>query len=109
MNHSLPDWLFLWAAKALIGEVYPQIRAVSVGIDDKRKLHLCYILNEPPTEVDYERADEVLTNILANTSSNEEIAEVEIQCVCSKARLSSINPIGGWVYAESDYLDTMKQ
>jgi hypothetical protein len=105
MTKSLPDWLFLWCAKALVGEIYPELRAVSAGLDEQRNLSLRFILKQDPTELDFEKADEVLTNILANTSCSSEISEIQIDCICSSSPLSCIDPDGGWVFARSEDLD----
>ena len=51
---NLPEWLILWTWQALIGEVYPSIRAIALQYSETNCLLIRYYLDREPTEDDYE-------------------------------------------------------
>lgn len=101
--NSLPDWLRLWIQDSLIGEIYPAIRAIAVRFSEERALTLRYYLDREPQEGDRESVAMVMTEILANTSSNDEIREVHEECVCSDVLLKDIDMLDGLVFARREY------
>lgn len=100
---SIPQWLKLWFQSALVGEVYPEIRAIAVEFTDTRKLTVRYYLDREPTEGDRESVSMVMASILANTSSNEEIKEVKEECIFTSELLRDIDVLDGLVYARREY------
>src|SRR5678815_1690225 len=101
-NRPLPDWLRLWFQSALLGEIYPAIRAIAVGFSESRVLTTRFYFDREPTEDDRENMSCVLTEIFANTSSNDEIAESIEELVFSDLPLSKLDPIDGFVYARRE-------
>jgi hypothetical protein len=99
----IPEWLELWFQSALLGEVYPEIRAIAVEFTEKRKLTVRYYLEREPTEGDWESLSMVMTSILSNTSSNEEIKEVVEECIYSDLLLGEIDTLDCLVYARREY------
>lgn len=102
-NKRLPDWLRLWFQAALLGEIYPFIRAIAVGFSDSRALTLRAYLDREPTEEDHENMNCALTEIFANTSSNEEITSATEECEFSGRRIDELDPLDGFVYARREY------
>ncbi|MGE8655381.1 MAG: colicin [Achromobacter sp.] len=98
----IPDWLYLWVSKALLGEIYPSIRAVVVGFDKERVMTLRYYLDREAEESDYESIDEVVTLILANTSSNYDIKEVRDEVVFSEKKQKDLDWLDGFVYSRKE-------
>jgi hypothetical protein len=99
----LPDWLIIWVWRALLGEIYENIRAIAVRFTCEKKLTIRYYLDRIPTEYDYESIDCIITNILANTSSNYEILEVNEEVVFSQKSIRDLDILDGLVYARREY------
>ena len=99
----LPDWLMLWIWKALIGEIYPAIRAVAVSFSGMGELAVRYYLDREPIALDYESLAVVITHILANSSSNCEIKSVKEECLFSNQPLGLLDPMDGFVYMRREY------
>ncbi|TGO01946.1 colicin [Candidatus Thiomargarita nelsonii] len=100
---KLPEWLILWVWQSLIGEIYPEIRAIVLRYDVANNLLIRYYLDREPTEDDFDSLDCVITNILAHTSSNEEIKDVKEEAVFSRKRLADLDLLNGLVYARKEY------
>ena len=62
---AIPDWLILCVWRALIGEIYPAIRAVAISISEKNSLVIRYYLEREPVDFDYESLEVVATNVTA--------------------------------------------
>ncbi len=101
-NRPLPDWLRLWFQSALIGEIYPAIRAVAVGFSESRALTTRFYFDREPTEDDRENIRCVLTEVFANTFSNDEITESIEELVFSGMPLNKLDPLDGFVYARRE-------
>ena len=76
---ALPDWLVLCVWRALIGEIYPAIRAIAISLSDDRKLLIRYYLDRPPTDFDWESLEVVATNISASIGQ-EKISHIDLDC-----------------------------
>lgn len=100
---NLPEWLILWVWQALIGEVYPEIRAIALRYDENKNLQLRYYFDREPTEDDLESIECVITNIFAHTSSNEMINNIEEEAIYSKERMADLDVLDGLVYARREY------
>lgn len=87
------EQITLWLQKALIGEIYNDLIAVSFQFDDMRALTVNYYTLNEPTDEDYERADIVLTNLLANTSNSEQIKTTQIKCHKFRNKYSEVEGI----------------
>ncbi len=99
---KLPEWLVLWVWQSLIGEIYPEIRAIALRYDTDKNLVIRYYLDHEPTSDDFESLECVITNILAHTSSNEDIKEVKDEAVFSIERLADLDELDGLVYARRE-------
>ncbi len=104
-KRRLPDWLRLWFQSALVGEIYPAIRAIAVGFSESRVLTTRFYFDREPTEDDRENMSCVLAVIFSNTSSNDEITESIEEFVFSDLPLSRLDPLDAFVYARREYDD----
>lgn len=102
-NKPLPGWLRLWFQFALLGEIYPAVRAVAVGFSESRALTAHFYFDREPTEEDRENMSSVLGEVFANTSSNDEITASIEEFVFSDRPLNQLDPLDGFVYARREY------
>ena len=103
-NIPIPIWLRLWFQGALIGEVYPEIRAIAVGLSKEKELTVRYYLDREPNEFDYDSVQSVVSAVLSNTSSDHQIASAREECIYSRDKQSTIERLGGGlVYARREY------
>lgn len=100
---QIPNWLFLWVWRALLGEVYPAIRAIAIAFSEDSVLRVRMYLDRPPEDYDFESLATILTSILANASSNIEISKILDECVFSDKPISQLEPLGGFIYARREY------
>jgi len=100
---NLPEWLVLWVWQALIGEIYPEIRAIALRYDADKNLLIRYYFDRDPTEDDLESIECVITNIFAHTSSDEEIKNIKEEAVFSNERMADLDVLDGLVYARREY------
>lgn len=102
MSEYLPDWLVSCFRVALLGEIYPEIRAVAVGYSDVGDLLIRYYLDRNPTEFDEESIDVVATNLDA-TAPPESINRIDVECLFSKELLRDLDELSGFVYCRREY------
>lgn len=99
---TLPDWLLLCVWRALIGEIYPAIRAISLSLRNDRTLLICYYLDRQPTDFDWESLEVVATNISASTGQDK-IAHIDLECKFETDSIGSLERFGGFVYCRREY------
>jgi len=102
-ENNLPQWLIMWFWRALLGEIYPNIRVIAASFSEDRELLVRYYLDRPPTEFDYESLSDVVGNVLSNTSSNDDIVSVKEECEFSTLPQGELDPLGGLIYARREY------
>lgn len=104
MVKKIPEWLMHGIRVALLGEIYPQIRAIAVRYTLDKTLLIRYYLDREPTEMDYESISMVETEIFAG-AGRQNIEKSELECVYSTARLGSLDCLDGFIYARKEYFD----
>lgn len=100
---NLPGWLVFWVWQALIGEIYPEVRAIALRYDADKNLLIRYYLEREPTDDDFENIECVITNILAHTSSNEDIKSVKEEAIFSNEKMKDLDVLDSLVYARKEY------
>lgn len=100
--NSIPDWLIGYFRVALIGEVYPQIRAISVRYNKDKELLLRYYLDREPTEFDNESIEVVATNLEA-TMPPDLLTRFDVECHFSKELAKDLDPLDGFIYSRREY------
>jgi hypothetical protein len=84
--------------RALLGMIYPEIRAISVGFDGTRKFIINCYLDREPNEDDYENISHVTAEVLADIH----FIEVEENCIFSLEPISRLNHLTAWVYVKKE-------
>jgi hypothetical protein len=72
---QLNQLLRLSLQRALLGEVYPSLRAVAFYVKGLKKLKVIYYLDREPSDMDYESLSDVCGEILSDLDF-EEIEEI---------------------------------
>ncbi|WP_339495541.1 colicin [Pseudomonas sp. RA_105y_Pfl2_P56] len=99
---ALPDWLVLCVWHALIGEIYPAIRAIALSLADDRTLFICYYLDRQPTEFDWESLEVVATNISASIGQDK-VLHIEVECKFSSDPIGNLECFEGFAYCRREY------
>lgn len=102
MKNQVPDWLMLAVWRALLGEVYPSIRAIALRFDEDGCLLIRYYLDREPIEMDDESLETVATNLSAATGRGQ-VARIELDRKFAIDRLGSLDELDGFVYCRREY------
>lgn len=92
---------------SLIGEIYPEIKAVVYSYNVEEKIFLLrYYLDREPIEEDYENISEVMAEFISHFkfSTFEKLKE-ECSYSSSKQKESELDPLDGFVYLRKKNLD----
>lgn len=102
MKNKLPDWLVVTIWHALLGEIYPSIRAIAISFSESKKLTIRYYLEKDPTEFDFESIEVVATNISAATELDL-IKEIDVDCQQLAGTIGSADHLDGFIYCRREY------
>ena len=102
MNNRLPDWLIMCVWRALLGEVYPSIRAIAIALSKNRTLTIRYYMDRVPTDMDRESVEVVATNISASIGLDT-IANIEVDCQYIIAPIGMLDCLDGFIYCRREY------
>lgn len=102
MNDRLPDWLIVCVWRALLGEIYPSIRAIAVALSENKNLTIRYYMDRAPSEMDYESMETVATNISASVGL-EMIAHIDLDCQYATEALGALDRLEGFIYCRREY------
>ncbi len=100
---KLPDWLVACFCIALLGEIYPNIRAIAAGYHDGGFVLIRYYLDRQPTAFDLESLEVVATNLDALGGKEQAINKIDIQCVHAADAKRDLDPISGFVYSRREH------
>ncbi len=87
--------------RVLLGEIYPQIRAVTVQYQN-RELLLRYYLDREPTDFDNESIEVVATTIEAGMPIGF-FKEFDVECVFRGDTKKDMDPLDVVIYARREY------
>lgn len=102
MKKPVPDWILLAMWRALLGEIYPSIRAIAVKFDEKGCLLIRYYLDRQPMELDKESLEVVATNVSASVGPNL-IERIELECQFTSVSFGALEALDGFVYCRREY------
>lgn len=86
--------------RALLGMIYPSIRAIAVGYDDIEKLKVIYYLDREPNEDDYDNINDVVGEVCSDIN----FQEAEELCVFTKEYINKLDKLVSWVYVRKEEL-----
>lgn len=98
----LPHWIISLFRIALLGEIYPDIRAIAVGYSDDGDLLVRYYLDREPTEFDRESVEIVAINFDALGGKEQPIGKIDVQCIYSLEPKSRLDPLSGFLYSRRE-------
>lgn len=84
--------------RALLGMIYPDIRAIAIGFEGTQKFTVIYYLDREPNESDYESISDFTSEVLADI----DFSEVEEKCVFSNDIISNLSSLDFWVYMRKE-------
>ncbi|WP_418264583.1 hypothetical protein [Flavobacterium faecale] len=90
--------VLLSAQRAILGEIYVEIRAIAIGFDSKKLTIICY-LDRMPIEDDYENLSNIAGQILADI----DFETVEERCVFSNDLFSKLDSLDSFIYARKEH------
>jgi hypothetical protein len=96
------DELLGCASRALLGEIYPGIRAIGLRVDQGMRVTLVYFLDHEPTDFDAESIETVATNLSAMTTESE-LNSIDVKCMLFSDKLSNLPVEYQFVYARREY------
>ncbi|WP_088683667.1 colicin [Rhizobium sp. R635] len=99
--NKLPNWLILHIWQSLLGEVYPEIRAIAAGYDEKTLL-LRYYMDREPTDFDMESIEVLSTNIFASVDSGL-VERIDVECSHAALPFKDLDQLSGFVYCRREY------
>ncbi len=100
---KLPDWLVGCLRIALLGEIYPAIRAIAVGYSDSGAVLIRYYLDRKPEDFDLESLDVVATNLDALGGKMKEIQKIDVESVYALGPKRDMDSLSGFVYSRREY------
>ena len=94
---QLNQILRLSMQRALLGEIYPSIRAVAYEVKSLKKLKVIYYLEREPVDMDYDSLSDVCGEILSDL----DFEEIEEVCEYTKMPFSDLR-INNLVYLRKE-------
>lgn len=100
-KNNLPGWLNACLRTALLGEIYPNIRAIAVRYD-LAYITLRFYLDREVTEFDNESIDTVAFNLSCSVGSNFS-GKMNVECEFTHEPLSNLDSLNEFVYVRREY------
>ena len=101
MNKLLPNWLIACVCRALLGEIYPSIRAIALGLSAEKILTIRYYLDRMPREIDKESLEIVAINISASIGLDR-ISYIKIDSQFTIALIRDLDYLDGFIYCRRE-------
>jgi len=90
--------LLISAQRALLGMIYPSIRAIGVASEGVEKLKIICYLDKQPDEDDYENLGEIAGYIMGDI----DFESVEEICQYTSLPLSKLDPLDTFIYMRKE-------
>jgi hypothetical protein len=86
--------VLLSVQRALLGNIYPSIRAIAVGYEGEEKFKIIYYLDRQPNDEDFESISDVTGKVRGDIN----FSEVEKLCIFTSELVSKLDNLVSWVY-----------
>jgi len=102
MSNKIEDWLIICVWRALLGEIYPSLRAIAISLHAEKTLLIRAYLDREPIDADTENLEIIATNITASVGADR-IANIELECIYSDEPVGKLDSLDGIIYARREY------
>lgn len=102
MISKIPDWLIICFWRALLGEIYPSIRAIAIAQSTNHVLTIRYYLDREPIDLDYESIEVLATNVSAAVG-RDVIKHIDVDCQFAAAPVGALEVLDGFIYCRREY------
>ena len=97
-NIEIRSFLLISAQRALLGMIYPSIRAIAIGFEDVKVLKVICYLDREPNDDDFDNISEVTGEICSDI----DFKEVEEYCIYTQEPISKLDSLCCWVYVRKE-------
>lgn len=101
MKNKIPTEILLAIYRALLGEIYPAIRAIVISYTEDRELTIRYYLERTPTDYDYDSLGVVMTEVLSDLRPSV-INKVKEECVHALSPFKDLDILDAMIYARRE-------
>lgn len=98
VNNEILNQTRLSVQRALLGMIYPSIRAIAIGVEGEKKFKVICYLDRNPIINDYENISDVVGEVCADIN----FIEVEEICKFSNDHFSKLDGLDFWVYMRKE-------
>ncbi len=102
MANPLPDWLVVCIWRALLGEIYPAIRAIAIAFSSDGTLKIRYYVDRATTEDDQENM-EVLATSISSSIGISRVKRIDLDCQYETSALGDLDPLDGFIYCRREW------
>ncbi|QNT77391.1 hypothetical protein [Entomobacter blattae] len=100
---ELPEEVLRACVDGLLGEIYPNIRAISAGLTRDNVFILHYYLDREPTDYDRDSIDAVVNEILIYLPTEGVIEKVSTHVFYENGSYENMSRMSGFLYARRQY------
>jgi hypothetical protein len=97
-NIEIGKQLLISSQRALLGAIYPEIRAIAIGFDGLKKLTIKMFLDRAPKEDDYDTLSDISGEILADM----DFKEVDEICEFNTEKPIPLNGLHTFIYVRKE-------
>ncbi len=101
IKNEIPDWLRVYFQRALLGEIYPNIRKIVASLSENKELLVRYYLDREPNDSDYESI-EILQTELSAMTTRQDIRTSNGECVYSNLPRGKLDSLQGVIYSRRE-------
>ncbi|WP_061249968.1 hypothetical protein [Leptospira alstonii] len=86
--------VLLSAQRALLGNISPNLRAVSIGFTEQ-SISIRFYYETQPSEIEYDLVDSITSEILADF---DHINNIDEEIIVTQEKANQLNGLNDWIY-----------